>query len=173
MTSINVSTELNQAAARKNVTQLSLSRKTFKAPTTINGYFNKEETPLDAIQDLSNVLQDSTFTHQMAHKTYGTLPVMESETYHETPHVLEMLSVKESNERQTRKNEALMILCKQDEYLTAQDKEALRAYVNEFLDEMLIEMKLILSILSKTGVSFMQAVKDRTPYWIVQKYLKG
>lgn len=172
MTSMNVSTELKQAAERKNVTQLSLARKTFKAHTTVSGYFNKEETPLDAIQDLSSVLQDSTFAQQMAHKTYGTLPVMESETYHETPHALELLQEKEANERKARKNDALMILCKQDRYLTEQDKAELRAYVNEFLDEMLIEMKLVLSILDKVGVSFMQAVKDRTPYWIVQNYLR-
>ena len=172
MTSINVSAELKQAATRQNVTQLTLSRKTYKAHTTVSGYFNKEETPLDAIQDLSNVLQDSTFTHQMANKTYGTLPVMESETYHETPHALDVLSENEANERKARKKDALMILCKQDRYLTEQDKAELRAYVNEFLDEMLIEMKLVLSILEKTEVSFMRAVRDRTPYWIVQNYLR-
>ncbi|WP_035052865.1 hypothetical protein [Carnobacterium pleistocenium] len=173
MEALHVNAELRMAAKRQNITQLNLSKKANKGHSTVSGYFNSEPSPIGAIADMAAILDDSTFTHQMANKTYGTLPIMESETYYETPHVLEMLSVKESNERQMRKNEALMILCKQDKCLTAQDKAELRTYVNEFLDEMLIEMKLVISILSKTNVSFMQAIKDRTPYWIVQKYLKG
>lgn len=173
MTSINISTELKQAAGRQGMTQLSLARKTYKAHTTVSGYFNKEATPLEAITDLADVLQDSTFTNQMASKTYGTLPVMESEVFYETPHTLELLQEKEAAERKAHKDEALMILCKRDDSLTVSDKEALRAYVNEFLDEMLIEMKLIISILNKINVSFMKAIRDRTPYWIIQNYLKG
>lgn len=172
MEAIHVNEELRQAAKRNNITQLKLSERANKGHSTVSGYFNSEPSPIGAIADMAAVLDDSIFTHQMAHKTYGTLPVMESETYHETPHALELLQEKEANERKARKNDALMILCKQDRYLTEQDKAELRAYVNEFLDEMLIEMKLVLSILDKVGVSFMQAVKDRTPYWIIQNYLR-
>lgn len=171
--SMNISKELNQAAARKSVTQLSIAKQTYKAHTTISGYFNSEDTPLHAMQDLATVLDDSIFSHQMSNKVFGTLPVMESEVYQETPHVLELLQEKESAERKAHKNQALLILCKRDESLTDRDKEELRLYVNEFLDEILIEMKLIMSILNKINVSFMKAIRDRTPYWIVQKYLKG
>lgn len=173
MSSMNVSKELKQATARRGMNQLSISKKTFKAHTTVSGYFNREDTPLDAIQELSAVLDDSTFSTQMANRTYGTLPVMDSDIFHETPHALELLQEKEASERKARKNDALMILCKRDESLTDRDKEELRTYVNEFLDEMLIEMKLVISILSKINISFMKAIRDRTPYWIIQNYLKG
>ena len=169
--SMNISKELNQAAARKNVTQLSIARQTYRAHTTISGYFNSEDTPLPAMQELASVLDDSIFSHQMSHKTFGTLPAMESEVFQDTPHALDMLSEMEAAERKARKNEALMVLCKQDNYLTDQDKTILSVYANEFLDEMLIETKLVMSILEKTNTSFMQAIADRVPYWIQKNYL--
>lgn len=172
MNSINVSTELKQAAQRQGTNQLNLSRQTHRAHTTVSGYFNKENTPVEALADLAAVLDDSTFSKQMAHKTFGTLPVMESDTYSESPFALDFLQQKESAERKARKDNTLMILCKVDEALTKEDKDDLMTYVNEYLDEMLIEMKLVLSILAKTNISFMKAISMRKPYWIVKRYIR-
>lgn len=172
MNSINASAELKQAAYRQGVTQLNLARKTHRAHTTVSGYFNKENTPIEALTELAAVLNDSTFSNQMAHETFGTLPVMESDIYSESPFALDFLQQKESNERKARKEHTLMILCKVDEALTKEDKDDLMVYVNEYLDEMLIEMKLVLSILTKTNISFMKAISMRKPYWIVKKYLR-
>lgn len=172
MTSIKIDNNLKAVAQRKNLSQLNISEISKKAPTTINGYFNGLPVPLDAMHEIAGLLDDSEFSQQMAHKSFGSMPVMESEVYHEHPHTLDFLQEKESRERKDRKEEALFILTKQDEYLTKQDKDKLTNYVNEFLDEMLIEMKLVLSILSKTNLSYMKAIKNRLPYWIAQNYVR-
>lgn len=172
MEALHVNAELRQSAKRKNMTQLTISRKANKAHTTVSGYFNSEPTPIGALADLASVLDDSSFSNEMAHKTFGTLPVMDSEIYCESPFALDYLQQIESNERKERKNHTLMILCKVDAALTNQDKDELMVYVNEYLDEMLIEMKLILSILAKTNISFMKAISMRKAYWIVKQYIR-
>ena len=172
MTSKVVSLPFKAAADRQNIQQNFIARETHRAKSTINGYFNDVPTPVDAMVDIAKILNDSELSHELAHETFGTIPMMQSCFYQENTFSLDILQKKESDERKFLKNEVELILAKQDNWLTDTDKLFLEKYVNEFLDEILIEIKLISSIAERTDKSLMELIAKRKAYWKQIGYLE-
>lgn len=166
-----IGTQLKQAVKRKGMTQVQLSVRINRSSSAVSAYMKNDPTPIEVIQDIAEVLNDSMLNQNLSNEFFGTLPAMETIIYQDNPHVLEFLQQQEANERKAKKEIALRALSKNDHCLTREDLDNIKSYANEYLDEMLIEMRLVMSILSKTDVSIMQAISNRKSYWKVQGYV--
>lgn len=166
-----IGSQLKQAIKRKGMSQVQLSVSINRSASTVNSYLQNQPTPIEAIQDIAEVLNDSMLNQNLSNEFFGTLPAMETIIYQDNPHVLEFLQQKEAAERKAKKEIALRSLSKNDQCLTREDLDIIKSYANEYLDEMLIEMRLVMSMYSKTDQSIMQAIKNRKPYWVVQGYV--
>ncbi|MCC5894870.1 MAG: hypothetical protein JJU16_05350 [Alkalibacterium sp.] len=173
MSSRVINAELRQAVQRKGINQVKLARGTFRAKTTLNGYFRGEPAPVDAIKDIANYMNDTLFSQEMSHRIFKLLPPMQSDVYQDSPHTLDMIELYESEERRIRKNKAMMALAKNEMSMTDDDREAVVDYALNYLDEVLVETRCIESILTRVNLSIMDAVAQRTPYWKAQNYLRG
>lgn len=167
-----ISPFLIEASGRKHIQQTHLAKETHRAKSTVNGYFKGIPTPVEAMVELSKVINDSELSQQLAHVNFGTLPNFSTAMYEESPLTMDILQRKESNERKAMKDQAELALTKLNHKLTETDKSVLVAYVNEFLDEILIELKIVSLISRKIDISTSQLINKRVPYWINEDYLK-
>lgn len=168
-----ISQQLKEAIKRKQLTQSELSRETYRAKTTMNGYFRGDPTPLDAMQDIANFMDDSILSQQLTNKVFNGIPAMQSDVYKECPHSLDIIQLIESEERKEQKNKAMFAMAKHKEALSEQDKETIKDYAMDFLDEVFVEIRYIISMFDKLDMSLMSAVKKRIPYWKAKNYLRG
>lgn len=173
MSSKVINQELKEAIQRRGMTQVKLSKGTFRAKTTINGYFRGDPAPVEAMEDMATYLDDSLFSQDMSHKVFSVIPPMRSDVYQQSPHTLDIIHKLETEERKSRKNRAMLLLTKNSEALTEQDKEEILDYALNFLDEVFIETRCIVSILEEVNLSLMSAVQQRVPHWKRQKYMGG
>lgn len=173
MSSKVINQELKEAIQRRGMTQVTLSRGTFRAKTTINGYFRGDPAPVEAMEDMATYLDDSLFSQDMSHKVFNVIPPMRSDVYQQSPHTLDIIHKLETEERKARKNRAMFILTKNSEAITESEKEEILDYALNFLDEVFIETRCIVSILDKVNLSLMTAVQQRVPHWKRQKYMEG
>lgn len=164
--------QLKQALKRKGMSQLQLSVRINRSASTVNSYLKDQPTPIEAIQDIANILNDSMLNQNLSNDFFGTLPAMDTTVYQDNPHVLEFIQQQEANERKAKKEVALRALSKNDHCLTREDLDDIKSYANEYLDEMLIEMRLVMSLYSKTDLSIMQAINNRKSYWAMQGYIR-
>ena len=167
-----ISPFLIEASGRKHIQQTHLARETHRAKSTVNGYFNGIPTPVEAMVEIAAVINDSELSQQLAYESFGTLPNFSSDKYEESAFAMDVFQRKESNERKAMKEQAELALTKLTHKLTETDKSVLAAYVNEFLDEILIELKIVGLITRKLDVSTNQLIKKRIPYWVQEDYLK-
>ncbi|WP_035053178.1 helix-turn-helix domain-containing protein [Carnobacterium pleistocenium] len=166
-----IGSQLKKAIKRKDMSQVQLSVQINRSASTVNSYLQNQPTPIEAIQDIAEVLNDSMLNQNLSNEFFGTLPAMETIVYQDNPHVLDFLQQQEANERKTKKEVALRSLSKNDHCLTREDLDIIKSYANEYLDEMLLETRLVMSMLAKTDLSIMQAVSNRKSYWKMQGYL--
>ena len=171
MSSKVISPFLIEASGRKHIQQTHLARETHRAKSTVNGYFNGIPTPVEAMAELAAVINDSELSQQLAHESFGTLPNFNSDKYEESAFAMDVFQRKESNERKAMKEQAELALTILNHKLTDSDKSVLAAYANEFLDEILIELKIVSLINRKIDVSTNQLIKKRIPYWLSEGYL--
>ena len=171
MSSKVISPFLIEASGRKHIQQTHLARETHRAKSTVNGYFNGVPTPVEAMVEIASVINDSELSQQLAHESFGTLPNFNSDKYEESAFAMDVFQRKESNERKAMKEQAELALTILNHKLTDSDKSVLAAYANEFLDEILIELKIVSLINRKIDVSTNQLIKIRIPYWLSEGYL--
>lgn len=172
MKSYVVNNELRESVKRKEMTQTELSNRVFRAKTTVNGYFRGDPAPLEALEEMAHTIDDSLLSQNFSHRVFDMLPPMESDTYQTNPMSLDIIQMMESNERKEHKDRAMYALTKQKSARTQEDIEAIREYAFNFLDEVLIEMRYIVSILEKVDMSLMSAIKERMPDWKAKNYVR-
>lgn len=165
--------ELREVTERMGITQTTLSKRTFRAKTTTNGYFRGDPAPVEAMADMASYIDDSLFNQDMAHKVFNVIPSMQSDVYQQHPHALDVIHKLETEERRARKNRAMLILTKNSNMISESEKEEIVDYALNFLDEVFIETRCIVSILDKVNLSLMSAVKQRVPHWKAQNYMRG
>lgn len=173
MSSKVISSQLREAAKRKNVSQVNLSRGTFRGKSTINGYYRGDPAPVEAIQDIANFMDDSMFSQSMSFEVFNMIPPMRSLTFRDCPIALDIIQKLETEERKALKQRAMFALTKNKQVLNEQDREDILNYALNFLDELFIETRVIISILEKLDLSLMAAVQSRVPHWKARNYLEG
>ncbi|MFL2133053.1 hypothetical protein [Desemzia sp. FAM 23990] len=168
-----ISRELNSVSERRQINQVAIAKETCRAKTTVNGYYRGEPTPIEAMQQIAEVVDDSIFSQQLSHKVFENIPAMESEVFRMDPYALDIIQSIEQEERNQLKSKAMFALTKNKEALSKEDKEAIFEYAMNYLDEVFIEIRYIITLFEKLGMSMMTAVKRRVPHWKMKKYLKG
>lgn len=165
--------DLQDVMERKNLSQVEVANGTCRSKQTMNGYYKDGPAPLDAVKDIADFANDSLFSQKMSFKVFNQIPPMQSDVYQDSPHTLDMIELYESEERQIRKNKAMMALAKNPTAVTEDDREAIVDYALNYLDEVFVETRCIEAIFGRINMSIMDGIKMRTPYWKKQKYMRG
>ncbi len=167
--------ELNEVLQKHELKKKELARKSHFSSQTITDWTggNPKPVTINNAEILSKELNDSKFTLTVAHKFLGILKGLDGDLFNtDSPNDLEILGEQEEEERIIRKREAQRILAKRKNKITPDDQQVLITYANEFLDEIIIELTIVISIFKISGLSLMDAVKKRMPYWVRQGYMK-
>ncbi|WP_225743341.1 helix-turn-helix transcriptional regulator [Marinilactibacillus sp. Marseille-P9653] len=172
MKSMVINTQIKTAISRKGMKQSQLAKKTNRANSTINGYANTEPAPIDAMADIAEAMNDSLLSQDFANMGFGQFPSMNSDVFQDNVLSMEVIHGIEATERKSYKQAALIAVSKNKENLDKEDKEALWNYAMNFLDEIFIELRYVISLLDLLDMSLMQAIKQRRPLWVSKRYLK-
>lgn len=87
---------------------------------------------------------------------------------------LDIFQKMESEERKERKNRAeLLIVHSKIRSLDSVERNELKQYVLEFLDEIIVELAIVFSILKIIGMSIQEAMSLKMPEWVAKKYMRG
>ena len=91
-----------------------------------------------------------------------------------TPFELNYFEDKETKEREERRDRMKDILLKAKmDTLDEADKKDLEDYVMQFLDEIIVELTIVFSILRILGMTITEAFNKRMPRKKKKKYMKG
>lgn len=154
-----------EIAKQVNVSQQSLSDWTTP--------HNTKPVTLENAQALTDHFRDSDFTLHVIHKFFGLFKSIDGDVYRRDLSSLDKLQMIESDERKQKKKEVEKILLKNEDYLTAEDRQQIISYAYEFLDEIMIEVTLICVLCEILGIDIRQLSEQRLTYWISQGYMKG
>jgi len=134
----------------------------------------KGKQPVDIVKaiDYSESLQDSRFNLEVAYMFFGTISAMTGDKYQSNPLALDILQQKESNERKAKKDKALETLTLKSGEFNQDDKDILFDYASEYLDEIMVETTMLVSLLDICGKNLMEAVQSRMGYWTEKGYMR-
>lgn len=167
--------ELEASLLRNGMLQKELAIDAKTPNATISDHVQGRPVKSDKAIEYMEALEDNELTGAISFEYLGFLKAMDGK-FAEVRSVndLEVFQEMESAERKERKKRAQLLVAKsQVDVLSQMEKEDLRAYVDEFLDEIIVELTIVFSILKILNVSIQKAIKDRVPLWVKKKYMKG
>ncbi|MDT2816307.1 hypothetical protein P7H55_00355 [Vagococcus lutrae] len=168
-----ISKPLTEALKRKRVQSKEMAISAKIPQSTFSSYAaSGNPTPIEKAQKFTETLQDSKFTLEMAYIFFGTVSAMTGDRYQNNPLALDILQQKESNERKFKKDRALEVLTLNDGTLSMQDKDIILDYSLEYLDEIMVETTMLVSLLDLCDISINKAVEKRMDYWIARGYMR-
>lgn len=132
----------------------------------------KQPVDIGKAIDYAESLQDSRFNLEVAYIFFGTISAMTGDKYQSNPLALDILQQKESNERKAKKDKALEILTLRNGEFDIEDKDILFDYASEYLDEIMVETTMLVSLLEICEKSIMEAVESRMGYWQEKGYMR-
>lgn len=173
---VNLSTELHALEKRNEYSQKEISIDAELPFSTYNGYSTgSQDVPIAKAAKINKAKGDSWFSHEIAHQYFGTIKALDGKVGDIlTPTELDYLEEVETSEREERRDQTKKLLIKSKlEPLNDNDRDDLEKYVMEFLDEVIVELSIIFSILKILGMTVTAAFTKRLPHWIEKKYMKG
>ncbi|MDT2604957.1 hypothetical protein [Enterococcus dongliensis] len=176
MMRVTLKSELDGLIVRKKLSQKEIASLSKIPFSTFNGYTKgTQEVPVNKAVDINNAVGDDVFASGISNKYLGTLKALDGKVSEVlTPTELDFLQDQETIQREERRERAKALLIKSKlEPLNDKDKEDLERYVMEFLDEIVVELSIVFSILKILGMSISEAFKKRMPHWVSKKYMKG
>jgi len=172
----NIKNELDSLMVRKNLSQKEIASLSGIPFSTFNGYTKgSQECPISKAAEINNAVGDDWFASDTGNKYLGTLKALDGKVSEVlTPTELDYLEDIETREREERRDQTKKLLIKSKlEPLNEEDRYDLEKYVMEFLDEIVVELSIVFSILKILGMSVNEAFKKRMPHWVAKKYMKG
>ncbi|MGM0341632.1 hypothetical protein [Enterococcus sp. AZ007] len=172
----NLKSELDGLMARKDLTQKEIACESGIPFSTLNGYTKgSQDCPISKAAQINNAVGDDWFASDAGNKYLGTLKALDGKVAEVlTPTELDYLEDIETREREERREQTKKLLIKSKlEPLNNEDREDLEKYVMEFLDEIVVELSIVFSILKILGMTVSEAFKKRMPHWVAKKYMKG
>jgi transcriptional regulator with XRE-family HTH domain len=176
MMRVALKSELDALLIRRNLSQKEVAKESNIPFSTLNGYTKgTQEVPVNKAIDINNAVGDDVFASGISNKYLGTLKALDGKVSEVlTPTELDFLQEQETMQREARREQAKALLIKSKlEPLNKTDKDDLEKYVLEFLDEIVIELSIVFSILKILGMSMSTAFNKRMPHWVKIKYMKG
>lgn len=168
--------ELIDLMKREDLKQNEISNNTNIPETTLSGYI-KKGYPISTEKALKILKEngDSIFAGQLSYKFLGFLKSMDGKLAEVcTTAELDIFQKMESNERKERKQRAeLLIVQNKVRRLDEQEHQELEQYAMEFLDEIVVELAIVFSILDIVNLDIREAVEAKMPEWISKSYMKG
>jgi len=170
-----ISQELETALLTKDIRKNELGYMTNTPKTTISGHVSGGNLKAEKAIEYSDAINDDLLKSQISYQYVGFIKAMDGKISEVlTPTELEVMQESEAKERKQHREQAKDLLLKHRvEALTQEDKAHLEMYVMEFLDEIVIEISLVFSILKIIGMSITEAMHLRMPHWITKKIMKG
>lgn len=176
MMRVNLKSELDSLMVRKNLSQKEAAGGSGIPFSTFNGYTKgSQEVPINKAAAINEAVGDDLFASQTGSKYLGTIKALDGKVSEIlTPTELDFLQDQETEQREERRQQAKSLLIKSKlEPLNSEDKDDLEKYVMEFLDEIVVELSIVFSILKILGMTVSTAFKKRMPHWVAKKYMKG
>lgn len=164
---------LSEVLKREVVSQKYLAYDSNTPQSTLSDHV-KGKQPVDITKaaDYAESLNDSKFSLEVAYLFFGTISAMTGDKYQSNPLALDILQQKESNERKAKKDLALEILTLKNGKFDQSDKDTLFDYASEYLDEIMVETTMLVSLLDICDKTLMEAVNARMPYWQEKGYMR-
>jgi hypothetical protein len=167
--------ELEVALERSDIRKNELARETNTPQTTISTYIGGGNLRADKAAEMVDLIPDNQLKADFSWKYGGFIKAMDG-TLNDvmTPFELNYFEDKETKEREERRDRMKDILLKAKmDTLDEVDKKDLEDYVMQFLDEIIVELTIVFSILKILGMTITTAFNKRMPHWIEKKYMKG
>lgn len=171
-----LNTELQGLLARNDLQQKELSINANISNSSLNGYVNqKHPVPINKAVDIAKANGDDIFISQLSYEYLGFIKSMDG-VLSEVCSVaeLDILQVRESNERKELKTYTLDLTIKaKRQELTKDELAIVKRYALELLDEIVVELSVVLTLLKLTKTTLRNAIASRMPEWISNGYMKG
>lgn len=176
MKSVVINRELKELLSRNNILQKEVAADASIGKSTLNEYVaGSRSVPIEKASAINKASGDNLFASQIANRYFGTIKALDGKVSEMlTPTELDFLQDQETEQREERRQQAKSLLIKSKlEPLTTQDEDDLEKYVMEFLDEIVVELSIVFSILKILDKPVSEAFEKRMPHWIAKKYMKG
>lgn len=172
-TSIVLDKELRLAAEAASLSQKEVAKRAYMAHSTTNGHFNGYPVPVEGTIVYSELFNDHNLTFAMSQELLGLMGLADGCRVKKDALALTALQKREERERKRFEEEKEIdcILATPEAELTNDQKNDLLSHCFEYSDEILFEISQLCSQLEIIGLSFMDLVKDRLPYWKKQKWI--
>ncbi|WP_303220270.1 hypothetical protein [Enterococcus asini] len=167
--------ELEVSLERTDIRKNELADKAKMPKTTLSTYIGGGNLRVDKAVELVDLIPDNQLKADFSWKYGGFIKAMDG-TLNDvmTPFELNYFEDKETKEREERRDRMKDILLKAKmDTLDEADKKDLEDYVMQFLDEIIVELTIVFSILRILGMTITEAFNKRMPHWIKKKYMKG
>lgn len=167
--------ELEVSLERTDIRKNELADQAKMPKTTLSTYIGGGNLRVDKAVELVDLIPDNQLKADFSWKYGGFIKAMDG-TLNDvmTPFELNYFEDKETKEREERRDRMKDILLKAKmDTLDEADKKDLEDYVMQFLDEIIVELTIVFSILKILGMTITTAFNKRMPHWIEKKYMKG
>lgn len=174
MISEKLTNSLQEVLDRKNISQKELRVDTKTPSTTVSEHVTgKQAVPINKAVEYTRAINDSKFSLEVAYLFFGTISSMTGDKYKKTPLALHILQKKETNERDAKVDRVLEILTLKSNMFDQEDKDIIYDYASEFLDEIMVETTMLVSLLDICDRTLMDCVHERMKYWQKVGYMRG
>ncbi|EGO2751813.1 hypothetical protein SAV58_001751 [Enterococcus faecalis] len=172
--SIKLNKQLRKAALKKGLSQKQVAQSVYFAHTTTNGHFNGYPVPPESAIAYNELFNDSELAFALGQELLGLIGLATGVKVKKEPLALSVLKEKEEREREKIEveNEIDYLMAIPVEELTEKQKQAILQYCSEYSDELLFEVSLICKQLELIGMSFMDLMILRTPYWKNKEWIE-
>lgn len=172
---VTIGWELEYALQENGMKQKELAAATKTPNATVSDHVQGGGVRIEKLSDYVEALNTDRLRGQASYETYGFIKSMDGKVAEIlTPTELDFLQDQETIQREERREHAKVLLIKSKlEPLTRKDREDLERYVMEFLDEIVVELSIVFSILKILGMTITTVFNKRMPHWIEKKYMKG
>lgn len=179
---VKISSTLAPALKSTNLNQKGLACISKTPTATVSDHLKGREVTFDKAMDYLEALEIereveavNQLTSSYSNKYLGFLQSMNGELAEVcTTTELDIFQKMESSERKERKQRAELLLVQSKvKRLDQQEISELRDYALEFLDEIVVELAIVFSILKIVKMTIREAVQIKMPEWIKKKYMRG
>lgn len=179
--SANISTVLDTAVKNSELRQKGLAQVSKTPAATVSDHANGREVKFDKAMDYLEAFEKegeveatNSLTSSYSYSYLGFLKSMDGQLVEVCSTAeLEIFQRMESDERKERKSRAEILLVQSKvRQLDQYEQSELKSYVLEFLDEIIVELAIVFSILKVLRMTIREAIRIKMPEWIAKKYMR-
>ncbi|EGO7825049.1 hypothetical protein FI616_002915 [Enterococcus faecalis] len=167
---------LNDVLNKKNEKKKDVAREINVSQQSLSDWTSQNNAKPVTIENalrLSNYFKDSTFTLEVIHQFFGIFKICDGDVYRKDPASLERLQKIESDERKSLEENVERIILKNPEYFSENDISKIITYINEYLDEVMIEITLLSILCDLVAIDIRYLSEQRLTHWEQLGYVRS